>query len=92
MPLKITLEAQFFEDLAKLTDSDTAERFSDRLLSRCEALLRAPGMGAPYGRKPGIRKINEGSYKIFYRVTESEVIILRLWDGRRGNDPYLPRK
>ncbi len=49
-------------------------------------------MGKPYGRKSGIRKINEGPDKIFYRVTDSEIIILRLWDGRRGTEPYLPRK
>lgn len=48
-------------------------------------------MGAPYGRKPGIRKINEGPYKIFYRVTENEITILRLWDGRRGAEPaFVP--
>jgi len=94
MPHKITLEPQFLEDLDKIVDYiaeaadiGMAQRLSNRLLSRCEALLPAPGMSAPYGRKPGIRKINEGPYKIFYRVTEAEIIILRLWDGRRGADP-----
>lgn len=98
MPHKVTLDVQFLDDVDRLVDyiteaadTDTALRLSDRLFSRCEALIRAPGMGTPYKRRPGIRKINEGPYKIFYRVTETEVIILRLWDGRQGTEPNLPR-
>ena len=37
----------------------------------------------------GIRKLNEGTYKIFYRTTPTYVVILRIWDGRRGHDPLV---
>jgi plasmid stabilization system protein ParE len=70
-------------------DFIVAQRFAQRLLDRCRDLLEAPGMGAPYERRPGVRKLNEGAYKIFYRATESKVIVLRIWDGRRGNEPLI---
>ena len=99
MALKLCYSQSFRRDIARLTDyltrvagEQTANAFAIRLKARCEGLPRAPGKGAPYGRKPDVRKINEGPYKIFYRVTETEIVILRLWDGRRGSEPYLPRK
>jgi len=46
-------------------------------------------MGAPYLDRVGIRKINEGAYKILYHATKTHVVILRIWDGRRGHDPHL---
>jgi plasmid stabilization system protein ParE len=76
--------------LTKVRDAQTANTVATRLKARCEALLIAPGMGVPYSRLPGIRKINEGPYKIFYRVTETEIVVLRLWDGRHGTEPKLP--
>jgi plasmid stabilization system protein ParE len=97
MPLKLYYSRSFGRDIVRLTryisdarDPQTATAVTIRLKARCEALLFAPRMGAPYSRLPGIRKINEGPYKIFYRVTEDQVIILRLWDGRRGTEPKLP--
>jgi plasmid stabilization system protein ParE len=53
-----------------------AQRFAQRLLDRCQDLLEAPGMGAPYVRRPSVRKLSEGAYKIFYRVTDSKVVVL----------------
>ncbi len=96
MPLGLRLESNALDDLdsvcgyiAEASDEITAERFGNRIFKRCEALRLAPRAGAPYSRRRGIRKINESPYKIFYRVTEKEVIILRIWDGRRGIDPHL---
>lgn len=97
MPLKLTIRLSAQRDITRTLDYIALEadraaalRYVDRLQRRCEALLPTPGKGMPYGRKPGIRKINEGAYKIDYRVTEAEIIILRLWDGRRGTEPKLP--
>ncbi len=70
-------------------DFVVAQRFGQRLLDRCEDLLKAPGMGSPYEERPGVRKLSEGAHKIFYRVTDSKVIILRFWDGRRERDPLI---
>jgi plasmid stabilization system protein ParE len=97
MPLKLYYSRSFGRDIARLTryitearNAQIANEVAIRLKARCEALLFAPRMGAPYSRLPGIRKINEGPYKIFYRVTEGQIVILRLWDGRRGTEPKLP--
>ncbi len=46
-------------------------------------------MGAPYRGRPQFRKVNEGPYKIFYRAFPQKIVILRIWDGRRGSDPKL---
>jgi len=71
------------------SDFVVAQRFGQRLLDRCEDLLKAPGMGSLYEARPGVRKLGEGAYKIFYRVTNSKVIVLRIWDGRREKDPLI---
>ncbi len=66
-----------------------AERLGYRLVTSCESLLAAPHKGTPSDLGPDVRKINEGPYKIIYRVTPRHVIILRIWDGRRGSEPKL---
>jgi plasmid stabilization system protein ParE len=99
MALDLYYSQSFRRDIARLTGyltkaagEQTANAFAIRLKTRCEGLPHAPGKGTPYGRRQDVCKINEGPYKIFYRVTDSEIVILRLWDGRRGTEPYLPRK
>jgi plasmid stabilization system protein ParE len=95
MPLKLEIRTRAQRDLRAIVlyiagqngDFVVAQRFGQRLLDRCEDLLKAPGMGAPYHQRQGIRKINEGAYKIFYQITETQVVILRIWDGRRSSDP-----
>lgn len=66
-----------------------AERVGQRLLDRCEEIAKAPGMGTPYLPRAGVRKLNEGPYKIFYIVSATAVIVLRIWDGRRENNPGI---
>jgi len=94
MPLGLRLESTALDDLeaicthiAEASGDMTAERFGNRILKHCEKLRSAPRMGTPYARRRGIRKINEGPYKIFYRVTGTEIFVLRIWDGRRGTEP-----
>jgi plasmid stabilization system protein ParE len=97
MSLRLEIKTRAQRDLRAIVlyiarqngDFTIAERFDMRLLDRCESLLPAPGKGTPYRPRPGIRKLNEGAYKIFYRVTKTHVVILRIWDGRRGHDPLL---
>jgi plasmid stabilization system protein ParE len=95
MSLKLEIRTRAQRDLRAIVlyiasqngDFVVAERFGQRLLDRCESLLPAPGKGMPYRPRPGIRKLNEGAYKLFYQVTKTHVVILRFWDGRRGRDP-----
>jgi len=87
MSLKLEIRTRAHRDLRAIvlyiarqnSDFVIAERFGQRLLDRCESLLPAPG----------IRKLNEGAYKIFYQITKTHVVILRIWDGRCGHDPKL---
>ena len=97
MSLKLEIRTRAQRDLRGIVlyitrqngDFIVAERFGQRLLDRCESLAPAPGKGTPYGPRAGIRKLNEGTYKIFYQVTKTHVVILRIWDGRRAHDPKL---
>lgn len=97
MPLNLEISDRAINDLEKIAiyiakqnrDSLVAARFARRLLDRCAKLIDAPKMGSHYLERVGVRKINEGAYKILYRVTKTHVLILRIWDGRRGHDPYL---
>lgn len=95
MPLDLEISDRAIGDLEKIAryitkqnrDAVVARRFAGRLLERCSELINAPGMGSPYLDRTGFRKINEGAYKILYQVTETHVVILRIWDGRRRRGP-----
>jgi plasmid stabilization system protein ParE len=97
MSLKLEIRTRAQRDLRAIVlyiakqngDFVVAERFGQRILDRCESLIPAPGKGTPYGPRPSIQKLNEGAYKIFYQVTNAQVVILRIWDGRRAHDPKL---
>jgi len=97
MSLKLEIRTRAKRDLRSIVlyiadqneDFVVAQRFGLHLLDRCNSLLSAPGKGTPYRPRPGIGKLNEGAYKIFYQVTKTHVVILRIWDGRRGSDPRL---
>jgi plasmid stabilization system protein ParE len=97
MPIDLEISDRAICDLEKIAiyiarrnrDSLVAERFARRLLDRCGELIVAPKMGSPYLERADIRKINEGAYKILYQVTKTHVVVLRIWDGRRGKDPRL---
>ena len=95
--LKLEIRARAQRDLRAIVlyiakknrDFVVAERFGQRLLDCCENLIPAPGKGTPYRPRLGILKLNEGAYKIFYQATKTHVVILRIWDGRRGRDPKV---
>jgi plasmid stabilization system protein ParE len=97
MSLKLEIRTRAQRDLRAIvlyiasqnSDFVVAERFGQHLVDRCESLLSASGKGTPHMSRSGIRKLNEGAYKIFYQITKTHVVILRIWDGRRGRDPYF---
>jgi plasmid stabilization system protein ParE len=97
MSRKFEIRARALRDLRAIAlfiatqtgESLTAQRFAQRLLDQCARLADIPGMGTPYAPRSGIRKLNVGAHKIFYQVTSTKVIVLRIWDGRRGHDPFL---
>jgi plasmid stabilization system protein ParE len=97
MPLQLEIRDHARRDLVEIMrfmasrdgDPMAARQWAQRLLDRCENLTKAPGMGSPYLMRPGLRKLNEGPYKIFYQATDSRIVILRIWDGRREQNPRL---
>jgi len=94
MPLKLEIRDRAIIDIEKIAlyiakrnrDAFVAERFARRLLDKFAELVDAPGMGSVYLERRAIRRINEGSYMILYQITDSKVIVLRIWDGRRDAD------
>jgi plasmid stabilization system protein ParE len=97
MPRKLKFRLRARRDLYAIVlfiskqnkDWTVARRFGGRLISRCRDLVKAPYSGSTQQIGADVRKIVEGPYKIFYRVSETKIVILRIWDGRRGHDPLL---
>ena len=97
MSLKLEIRTRAQRDLRAIVlyiakqngDFVIAERFGQHLVDCCESLLSAPGKGTPHLLQTRVRKLNEGAYKIFYQVTKTHVVIIRICDGRRGQNPYL---
>jgi plasmid stabilization system protein ParE len=97
MPLDFEISDRAIKDIEAISvyiakqnrDSLVAERFALRLLDRCFQLKDAPKMGTPYLERPGFRKVNEGAYKIIYQITNTHIVVLRIWDGRRGQAPLI---
>jgi plasmid stabilization system protein ParE len=73
----------------KNNDDFAAERFGQKIVDRCDSIALAPGAGSPLPRFSGVRKVVKGAYKIIYRVEQKKVVILRIWDGRRGTNPRI---
>ena len=96
MPLRLEISRLARSDfrriaayLSKEAGHEVAARFVLHLENRCREIPPAPGMGTPYPGRSGVRKVIEGNYKIIYRTTDSAIIILRIWDGRRGSEARL---
>jgi len=97
MSLKLEIRTRAQRDIRAIVlyiakqngDFVIAERFGQHLVDRCESLLSAPSKGTPHMPQTRLRKLNDGAYKIFYQITKTHVVILRIWDGRRGRDPHF---
>lgn len=58
-----------------------ADRLLNRLYARMDQLSVLPKMGEVV--RPGVRKIVSPPYVVFYRVSRSEVTVLRVVHGKR---------
>lgn len=95
MGCKIIFAPEAIADLAEAVrhvaknDPETAARVGHALIERAAILGNFPLIGAPYPKRPGIRKLVSRPYLIFYRPRlEAQCVdILRYWHGARGNDP-----
>jgi toxin ParE1/3/4 len=66
-------------------DPAAADRLLDRLEARWELLATQPRSGAPRDDiSPGLRHLVVGQYLSLYRLTQYEVVIIRVIHGRRN--------
>ncbi|MFH2010321.1 MAG: type II toxin-antitoxin system RelE/ParE family toxin [bacterium] len=71
-----------------------ARKLLDRLRRRAATLDELPGRGrlVPELRELGLREVRElllSPYRLLYRITGAQVIVLALLDGRRDLDDLL---
>jgi toxin ParE1/3/4 len=60
-----------------------AQKYIYALEKRCDELAHSPHIGRERPElKPGYRSIAEGKHVIFYRVSDSDIEILRILHGR----------
>ena len=60
-----------------------AQKYIYALEKRCDELAQSPHIGRERPEiKPGYRSIAEGKHVIFYRVSDSDIEILRILHGR----------
>jgi plasmid stabilization system protein ParE len=96
MGCKIIVSPQALADLEEVVrhiakdDPATAVRIGNALIDRVEILENFPLLGAPYPKRPGVRKLVSRPYLIFYRprLEENSVDILRYWHGAQ-REPEL---
>lgn len=96
MGCKIIFSPQAIADLEAAVrfiateNPDAALRFGHSLIDRVAILENFPLLGAPYCKRPGVRRLVSRPYIIFYRfrAPENTVDILRFWHGSRS-EPEL---
>ena len=89
MGCKIIFSPQAIVDLEEVVrhiardDPVAAICIGNALIDRVEILEDFPLLGAPYPKRPGVRKLVSRPYLVFYRFREREkfVDILRYWHG-----------
>ena len=84
--LKFTHSAN--QDLKRLRqfiadkNPQAATRVSQRLRTAIKNLLKQPLMGTKVEEWPNIREIYVDDYIVRYLITETHLIVLRLWHGK----------
>lgn len=95
-PYELLISEQAQQDLTEIwlyiaNDSpDTADKFLDFILGKCQSLCSSPLMGRTRDELlPGIRSLPVNRYIIYYRVTEITVEIIRFLSGYRDTDSFF---
>jgi len=98
MDFKVVFKDSFLEDLERIVksiaihDPSAAQNLGERVLRAAESLNFFPERHPKVRQRPGTRRFVVGkNFKVFYRIQHASrtIEILRLWDGRRENDPAL---
>jgi toxin ParE1/3/4 len=96
MGCKIIFAPQAIADLAEIAsyiakdNPEAAERVGLSLIDRVTILENFPLIGAPYLKRPGVRKLVSKPFLIFYRAhpEEGRVDILRYWHGAQEKPSF----
>ena len=98
MDFKVIFKDTFLADLERIVrliavhNPAAARKLGELIVQTGESLSFFPERHPRVRQRPGVRRsIVKKHFKVFYRVRhESRTVeILRLWDGRRANDPVL---
>jgi toxin ParE1/3/4 len=89
--IRCTISLKASQDLNAISDYfvsrniEAGERLLQEFNQKCVKLLQFPKMGKSYAAiRPWLRGISLDGYIIFYQVTEDEIIILRVVNGRQN--------
>jgi plasmid stabilization system protein ParE len=74
------------EDYIAMDDPAVAVVFIDRLIRRTDILINQPRIGRMVPEVPGreLRELIEGNYRIVYRLNESTVEILTVFEAHKS--------
>jgi len=89
--MKIAWTRRALEDLIEIEhyiskdNPQTAIRFTDHIIEKCENLANHPDMGrvVPELSSPQIRELIIKNYRIVYQYTTVEIQILTIFEGHR---------
>ena len=83
----VKLEGQIF-------GFDVATQISDEIMSRVDDLIWFPNLGTLESslkyQNLEIRVLHERHARIFYTVSDNEIIIVLFWDNRRDDKKIVP--
>ncbi len=82
---KSVKDLRAINDYISLDSSFYAARFINKLISRVDQLFKFPESGrmVPEKNDPEIRELIEGNYRIFYRLRNEKITILRIHNAAR---------
>jgi len=87
--MKLSLHKAALSDLDDILDytlaahgAAQAEAYVRSLWAAMESLLSYPNTGAPSDRRPGLRSFPAGGHRIYYRVEDDAVVVVRVLHKR----------
>jgi addiction module RelE/StbE family toxin len=80
---------RMLDEIERFIAQDNPQRaieFIDRLLEKGDSIASFPEIGSvvPEFSRSDIREILVGNYRIVYRTTPSQIVILTVFDGHRS--------
>ena len=81
-----------FSDYIALDHIPTAIKWARGVFDQCQILSNQPESGriVPEFKRPEIREVIHGSYRLVYEIKSNQIDMLTIWHTRQmlPNDPY----